>query len=67
MNNENKKEPSKEIIEEEYRLGKEYYNKLLKEMPNSVIFVSASALPLVLPNTLSNPNWALISSAVSVL
>lgn len=33
MNNENKKEPSKEIIEEEYRLGKEYYNKLLKEMP----------------------------------
>ena len=32
MNNENKKEPSKEIIEEEYRLGKEYY-KLLKEMP----------------------------------
>lgn len=32
MNNENKKEPSKEIIEEEYRLGKEYYNKLLKEM-----------------------------------
>ena len=30
MNNENKKEPSKEIIEEEYRLGKEYYNKLLK-------------------------------------
>ena len=27
MNNENKKEPSKEIIEEEY------YNKLLKEMP----------------------------------
>ena len=24
---------NKEIIEEEYRLGKEYYNKLLKEMP----------------------------------
>ena len=43
MNNENKKEPSKEIIEEEYRLGKEYYNKLLKEMPNFVIFVSVSA------------------------
>ena len=35
MNNENKKEPSKEIIKEEYRLGKEYYNKLLKEMPKN--------------------------------
>lgn len=33
MNNENKKELSKEIIEEEYRLGKEYYNKLLKKLP----------------------------------
>lgn len=33
MNNENKKKPSKEIIEEEYRLGKEYYNKLLKKLP----------------------------------
>ncbi len=33
MNNENKKEPSKEIIEEEYRLGKEYYNKLLEKSP----------------------------------
>lgn len=32
MNNENKKELSKEIIEEEYRLGKEYYNKLLKKL-----------------------------------
>ena len=32
---------------------------LLKEMPNFVIFVSVSALPLVLPNTLSNPNWAI--------
>ena len=30
--------------------------ELLKEMPNFVIFVSVSALPLVLPNTLSNPN-----------
>ena len=37
MNNENKKEPSKEIIEEEYRLGKEYYNKLLKEMPKDIM------------------------------
>lgn len=33
MNNDNKKVPSKEIIEEEYRLGKEYYNKLLKTKP----------------------------------
>mgnify|MGYP004453735297 CR=1 FL=1 len=32
MDNENKKKPSKEIIEEEYRLGKEYYNKLLKKL-----------------------------------
>jgi hypothetical protein len=31
MNNENKKEPSKEIIEEEYRLGKEYYNNYQKK------------------------------------
>ena len=27
-------------------------------------FVSVSALSLVLPNTLSNPNWALISSDI---
>ena len=33
MDNENKKKPSKEIIEEEYRWGKEYYNKLLKKLP----------------------------------
>ena len=37
MNNENKKEPSKEIIEEEYRLGKEYYNKLLKKLPEECL------------------------------
>ena len=36
MNNENKKELSKEIIEEEYRLGKEYYNKLLKKLPEEI-------------------------------
>ena len=29
-------------------------------MPNFVIFVSASALSLVLPNALSKPNWALL-------
>ena len=33
MNNENKTEPIKEVLEEEYGLGKEYYNKLLKEIP----------------------------------
>ena len=33
MNNENKTEPIKEVLEEEYILGKEYYNKLLKEIP----------------------------------
>ena len=33
MNNENKTEPIKEVLEEEYRVGKEYYNKLLKEIP----------------------------------
>ena len=33
-------------------------------MPNFVIFVSASALSLVLPNALSKPNWALISSVI---
>ena len=33
MNNENKTEPIKEVLEEEYSLGKEYYNKLLKEIP----------------------------------
>ena len=37
MNNENKKKPSKEIIEEEYRLGKEYYNKLLKKLPEECL------------------------------
>lgn len=33
MNNENKKSPSKETLEEEYRLGKDYYHKILKEVP----------------------------------
>ena len=31
MNNDNKKSPSKEIIEEEYRLGKEYYHEILEQ------------------------------------
>ena len=37
MDNENKKKPSKEIIEEEYRLGKEYYNKLLNLYKSFII------------------------------
>ena len=33
MNDNQKQEIDKEVLAEEYRLGKEYYNKLLKEIP----------------------------------
>lgn len=33
MNDNKKQEIDKEVLAEEYRLGKEYYNKLLEESP----------------------------------
>ena len=33
MNNNKKQEIDKEVLAEEYRLGKEYYNKLLEKSP----------------------------------
>lgn len=36
MDKENKKSPTDEVIEEEYMLGNEYYNKILDEAKKKV-------------------------------